>query len=334
MDTLTDILRVADVTGRALHQGAFAVPWGVLFEADEAAGPVLHVVADGACCLRAGGHLPEDLAPGDLVLMAQGGAHILSDHPESRALTLTRARDRNAALMQTHDGATATLLSVAYTVTLMDPAPLLRALPEPLILRAETIARHPQLALMVQLMRTEAVAPGAGSGLIVPRLLDSLLALVLRTYIMEAPHMIGPSWLRGLTDPNIAQVLDDLHADPAEGWTLNTMSLSAGLSRAAFARRFAETVGATPKAYLNTWRLELAAARIRADDIPIEEASAAYGYKSPAAFSRAFRRLFGIAPSDLRKPDTGAAPVVRATIPAVSVDEPDLTPPAFVSISA
>lgn len=336
MDALTDILAVADTRGTVLGCTGFAVPWGILFDRGEkdGTGPVMHVVAEGTCCLRAGGHLPQDLGPGDIVLMPRGGPHILSDHPESRALSLQRATDRNAALMQTHAGDVTTVLSVGFTLDLMAPGRVMESLPEPMILRADTIARHPQLSLLVQLMRTEARAPGAaGAGLVLPRLLDSLLALVLRAWLHECPGQIAPSWLKGLTDPGIAQVLDDLHAHPADAWTLRTMSLSAGLARATFARRFADLVGETPKAYLNRWRLELAAARICAGATTIEAAGAAFGYSSAAAFARAFRREFGIAPSDLRRTVVSDAPASAhgASHPAGVAPEADIAPPAFLS---
>ncbi len=335
MDALTDVLAVADTRGTVLGCTGFAVPWGILFDQGEksATGPVMHVVADGTCCLRAGGHLPQELGPGDVVLMPQGGPHILSDHPESRAVSLQRAKDRNAALMQTHTGEVTTVLSLGFQLDLMAPGRVMDALPEPMVLRADTIARHPQLSLLVQLMRTEARAPGAGAGLVLPRLLDSLLALVLRAWLAECPGQIAPSWLKGLTDPGVAQVLNDLHAHPADGWTLRTMSLSAGLARATFARRFADLVGETPKAYLNRWRLELAAARICAGTTTIEAAGAAFGYSSAAAFARAFRREFGIAPSDLRRTLVNDAPepAIAGQHRASPAPDPAIAPPAFLS---
>ncbi|KNG94665.1 AraC family transcriptional regulator [Pseudaestuariivita atlantica] len=343
MDALTSIFSAARLTGRIECLGSFALPWGVLFEEKpDTPCATLHLVADGGCCLRCGGHLPERLASGDLVLIPSGAAHILSDHPESRALTLSRALDRNAALLQTHMGPTATVMTVSYSQDMVAPGSILAALPEPMILRADQIAKNPQLHLLVELIRTEAAASGTGAGLVLPRLLDSLLALTLRVWVEAHGTDLPPSWLKGLTDPGIAQMLDDIHAHPGDNWTLRTMSLSAGLARATFARRFGEMVGQTPMAYLNHWRMILAAHRIKDGELSVEAAAQTYGYSSAAAFSRAFRRDFGMAPSRLRRPARPEADLATADLhvlpvdpaPAVAADDSVvMTPPAFMTRS-
>ena len=349
MDALSSIFSAARLSGRIDSLTTFALPWGVLFE--EAATPrtVVHLVAEGTCCLRTGGHLPEYLGTGDLVIVPSGGSHILSDHPESRALPLARARDRNAALLQTYAGQTLTLMTVTYAQDMAGKTSILTGLPEPLILRAEEIAKHPQLSLLVDLMRSEAKATGAGSGLVLPRLLDSLLALALRAWLETGPQDLQPSWLKGLTDPGIAQALADMHDAPSDDWTLRTMALSAGLARATFARRFSDLVGETPVSYLNRWRMVLAAHRIKDGELSVEAAAQAHGYASAAAFSRAFRRTFGMPPSRLRQDDKPAKPRsrTRKTAEPLAVvadvaqlperarkredDDVVLTPPAFMT---
>ncbi|WP_188196227.1 helix-turn-helix transcriptional regulator [Nonomuraea sp. SYSU D8015] len=48
------------------------------------------------------------------------------------------------------------------------------------------------------------------------------------------------------------EALRAVHRDPAHPWTVQSLAARAGLSRTAFAQRFATTIGSPPPAYL-TW---------------------------------------------------------------------------------
>ncbi len=69
--------------------------------------------------------------------------------------------------------------------------------------------------------------------------------------------------LSGLNDPPVGRALTGLHEDPARRWTVEALARTAGLSRSAFAVRFAEVVGQTPLTYLAAWRLDLAADQLK-----------------------------------------------------------------------
>jgi AraC-like DNA-binding protein len=64
----------------------------------------------------------------------------------------------------------------------------------------------------------------------------------------------------------------------------------AGLSRAAFAKRFTDVVGESPLAYLTGWRMALAAQALSERHATIAEAAAEVGYTNEFAFATAFRR--------------------------------------------
>jgi AraC-like DNA-binding protein len=74
-----------------------------------------------------------------------------------------------------------------------------------------------------------------------------------------------------------------------------------GLSRAAFAKRFAQLVGRSPLAYLTWWRMTTAARALRDTDAPLAAVAARAGYTSEFAFAKAFKREFGIAPGGYRR---------------------------------
>jgi len=110
-----------------------------------------------------------------------------------------------------------------------------------------------------------------------------------------------PSWLTALGDPLIGHVLATLHDRPGERWTLERLAREAHVSRATLARRFAETVGEPPLAYLARWRMHLAARRLKNSDDTIDTIARDVGYTSEFAFSRAFTRHRGEPPGRYRR---------------------------------
>ncbi|MGK3207787.1 helix-turn-helix transcriptional regulator [Amycolatopsis sp. MEPSY49] len=87
-------------------------------------------------------------------------------------------------------------------------------------------------------------------------------------------------------------------------------------------------LGRTPGAYLTAWRIDLAAARLRDTDDTVEAVAAAVGYTSPHAFSRAFRRARGSAPSEFRFRTTVRGWGPRPPDPGVTITRRDGAQPA------
>nr|PZN46239.1 MAG: hypothetical protein DIU60_07610 [Actinomycetota bacterium] len=116
-------------------------------------------------------------------------------------------------------------------------------------------------------------------------------------------------------DPQVSAALRAIHGDPARPWTVEGLGRRAGLSRAAFARRFTRLVGRPPLAYLTWWRLTLAARLLRGGDAPVHTVARQVGYASPYAFTHAFKRQYGVPPGAYR---TAAArpPEIRPPPPA------------------
>lgn len=65
------------------------------------------------------------------------------------------------------------------------------------------------------------------------------------------------------------------------------------MSRSAFAARFTARVGEPAMQYLTRWRMNLAPGWLREGDVGIATLAERLGYRSEAAFSRAFKRCQG-----------------------------------------
>jgi AraC-like DNA-binding protein len=163
------------------------------------------------------------------------------------------------------------------------------------------VGRYPRLRAAIDLLGAELEQPSHGTDVIVPALLDTLLLYILRAWYGEQAHR-GPSgWAAALADQSISVALRDTHDDPAHPWTVEQLARRAGLSRAAFARRFAQLVGRSPLAYLTWWRMTMAARALRDTDAPLAAVATRAGYTSEFAFAKAFKREFGIAPGGYRR---------------------------------
>ena len=85
------------------------------------------------------------------------------------------------------------------------------------------------------------------------------------------------------------------------------MAREVGLSRSAFAERFAQLVGQPPMQYLAQWRMQLAAGLLSRGNASVAAAALEVGYDSEAAFSRAFKKLVGTSPGAWRRRQGGPA---------------------------
>lgn len=74
-----------------------------------------------------------------------------------------------------------------------------------------------------------------------------------------------------------------------------------GLSRSVFAERFIDLLGMPPMHYLARWRMQIAASILSDAGSNIAAIAAHVGYESEAAFSRAFKKLVGVPPSEWRR---------------------------------
>jgi AraC-like DNA-binding protein len=147
---------------------------------------------------------------------------------------------------------------------------------------------------------SEAGSGRPGQSVLLAKLAEALFIETLRRYMAELPPE-ATGWLAAARDPVVGGALAALHRKPGQRWSVDELASEAGASRSVLAERFARLVGEPPLTYLARWRLQLAARRIRSTRDTILQVALRVGYESEAAFSRAFKREFGLPPAQYRK---------------------------------
>ncbi|WP_279433336.1 AraC family transcriptional regulator [Micromonospora sp. KC606] len=243
------------------------------------------------------------MSPGDVVFLPHGRGHAIADDPATPLADVVQTPDGNWVLAEdTPPGAgpTTLMLCGAYRLNRARAHPLLTGLPDVVHLPAR-IGAHPALRAAVDLLGRELDQPGPGSDAVVPALLDTLLIYILRAWLDDHAGQVATGSAAALADPAVADALHSIHHHPAHPWTVEELGARAGLTRAAFARRFATLVGQPPLAYLTWWRMIIASRLLSTSDAPLRVVAQNGGYSSEFAFAKAFKRQFGISPGSYRR---------------------------------
>lgn len=296
IDVLTDWLSAIGGSTVVLARSRVPAPWGMSIAARDEV--MFHIVTEGACWLRRPEEAPLRLLQGDLALLPRGLDHDLVDDPGTEAEPLEEFLARPS--FPAAGGPVTTVVCGVYQSDAQLAHPMLRALPPVVHFPAARVREKPSLAATLSLLAAELDRPGPGGEALLQHLFDALFVYLIRAWVDEtAPEK--PGWLSALKNPALSKALSRMHAEPAAPWTVESLARETGLSRAAFARRFAEQAGEPPLAYLTRWRMGVAARLLHSSDAPLAEIAGRVGYESEFAFSRAFKRARGIPPARFRR---------------------------------
>jgi AraC-like DNA-binding protein len=186
-------------------------------------------------------------------------------------------------------------------------SPLFRTLPPLLIDRADDDKVGALLATTVNEIVALTTDATPGSEIMLGRLMELLFVEVLRRYAARLPES-SHGWLAALNDPVLGRAMGQVHGDPGRRWTVDGLARAAGTSRTVLAERFNDVLGQAPIEYVTSWRMQLAAERMRAGTESLAVIANDVGYESEAAFNRAFKRITGVAPGRWRDAAQTARP--------------------------
>jgi AraC-like DNA-binding protein len=315
-DTLSDVLRAVRLKGAIFFDVEATTPWVAETPAANVIVPAIlpasehvmeyHVVTSGSCWASLVGQESQAvrLEAGDVVAFPLGHAHVMSSAPGMRGQDPMRdfphPGDARLPLLMNLDGGGGERTHLVCGFLGCDRRPfnpLLEALPP--ILHMRGTPHSDWLSPFTRFAVMEAGEKRLGGNGILSKLGELMFAELVRRYVESLPQD-SRGWLGGLRDRHVGRALNLLHGEPARDWTLDGLSREVGLSRSAFADRFAGFVGIPPMQYLQRWRLQIAASRLLEGNAGIAMIAAESGYESEAAFSRAFKRVMGTPPAEWR----------------------------------
>lgn len=306
MDALSSILEAVRIRGSVYFWANLAPPWGVTVPSYQRV-IRYHLVLRGHCWVRVeGAPEPVRLDAGDLVAVPHGRSHHLSDGPATSCDPLERlleradfSREGVLVLGERDAGEQTRMLCGHFAHEADDEHPLFRWLPETIVVRGLTGSHSHWLDGVLRYITREAAAGEAGTTAIVTRVSEILFVHTLRSYATENPERaIG--WA-GIVDPWIGPALAQIHDKPGANWSVATLARAAGVSRTGFAARFHKLMGTTPMAYVAHWRLICARTELRDSSLSVAQVAGRVGYRSEAAFNRAFSKAFGTGPGAFRR---------------------------------
>ncbi|HJV96867.1 MAG TPA: AraC family transcriptional regulator [Albitalea sp.] len=320
MDTLSGVLKSIRLEGAVFLDAEFTAPWcmrgkyGMASVKQQLAGAehvvLFHFLTQGACRVRlAEGGEVITASAGDLILFPQDDRHLMGSDLHLAPLEADNLIDAATAVaadpafvrIRHGGGGTATRFVCGYLACSRSLCrPLFEALPRVLRIplgdgQTSELLRE---LLRVGVRESSASRPGAQSTL--AKLAELVFVEALRRHVETLPTD-GQGWLAALRDVQIGRALALLHEAPERAWTVDELARAVALSRSLLAARFASLVGESPMQYLTRWRLALAARALRAGSDAIARIAERSGYATEAAFSRAFKREFGLPPSAWRK---------------------------------
>jgi AraC-like DNA-binding protein len=321
-DPLSDVLKTVRLTGAVFFDIAAQGPWAVASPSRDLILPKVlpgadhliayHVVTAGQCFATAVGGQPVPVKAGEVVVFTQCQPHIMSSQPGMRAeppaadvLEFATA-GRTPFEFSYGDGKASTRLVCGYFACDARPFnPLLESLPSMFKAGGTPVEGGSRIVDFIRIAVAEAAGSHAGRDSVLTKLSELMFVEVLRRYLAAIPPEQA-GWLASLRDPTIARALSLIHAKPAYDWTLEELAKQAGLSRSVMAERFTELVGLPPMHYLAKWRMQIASELLTSSNANIARIAAETGYGSEESFSRAFKKIVGVAPSAWRRREPGA----------------------------
>jgi AraC family transcriptional regulator len=155
-----------------------------------------------------------------------------------------------------------------------------------------------QMSRLMESLRAD-IAAGSPSG----SLFGESIAIALSAHIARRYSTVTTKleeYRGGLSRFRLNRVVEYITANLIDNLELNVLAEVAGLNVYHFAKAFKQSTGETPHQYVLRRRIEQAKEFLRRSQLSIVEASARTGFVDQSHFSKVFRRIVGVAPSEYR----------------------------------
>ncbi|MDP2358292.1 MAG: AraC family transcriptional regulator [Beijerinckiaceae bacterium] len=314
-DPIADLLRSVRLSGAVFLEADFTEPWSVSSKLTKEEcerlgaqhGRVIayHYVASGAALVKVGGDTALSIGPGEIVLLPRNDDHVLASDLALRPALADphiTVSDEGMCKLTYGGGGAPTAIYCGYLAHDESLLPLLSLLPQAMKLKVDEVDGARWIETTFRYAARQQKDPARQQPAMIARLAELLLVEGLRQHM--AQHA-SQGFLDGLRDDAISRALALLHDNIGRSWTTEELAEKVAMSRSAFADRFTRLVGAPPMRYLGQRRLEEASRRLQQTRGTVASIAFAVGYDSEAAFTRSFKKAFGLPPVAWRRRQTG-----------------------------
>jgi AraC-like DNA-binding protein len=308
---------VAHLTGGVFLHAEFTAPWCMAARVEpEHCAPFLcaashlipyHYVIEGELRVRVNDEDEEDflIGSGEVILFPHNDLHLMGSDvslaPVKGSNLIQPPKDGELlSIRHGGNGARTRVVCGFLGCDSADGNPVISNLPSAIKLNVEEGGAAEWIRSTFQYAAAEVAAGHPGSETVLAKLSELLFVEAVRRYADTLPEG-QTGWLAGMRDRYVARALALLHRDIKRSWTVDDLGREVGLSRSALAERFTRLIGMAPKHYLANWRMQVAAQELRNTGASLASIANTVGYESEAAFSRAFKKIFGSAPATWRR---------------------------------
>ena len=244
MDALSDVLRIARLTGGVFLHAEFFAPWCIAARVSPehcapALGPashliIYHYVVEGAFRLRIEGEDAESVAvgAGEIVLLPRNDLHLMGSDlsiPPVPGKNVIRP-PKNGGLYSIRHGGNGERTRVVcgfLGCAKAEGNPVLASLPSVLKLNVEGVAAE-WIRSTFHYAADEVASGRAGSETMLSKLSELLFVETVRRHAESLPEG-QTGWLAGLRDQFVARALASLHHNIARRWTVDDLGQEVGL---------------------------------------------------------------------------------------------------------
>lgn len=298
MDALSHVLsllRIKKCFSTGLDIGG---DWAINFPAYE--GIKFNVVLQGKCWVKIEDNdEPFLVNAGDCVLLTRGKPFLAATDLSLQAIEASMIYDENVGkIAQWNSGGDFFLIGINFSFDGDIWGMLTNSLPSFVHLK-DASNQISVLDWAIKQLNYELQEDVLGGDLMTSHLAQIMLLQVLRVWLNSDQKKYA-GWLAALAEPRLVQSINAIHIKPEHPWTVAELASIANMSRTSFSEHFRNTVGKAPIDYLIDWRMQLAADMLKRTERKVIDISFTIGYQSEAAFSTAFRRIFGCSPIQFR----------------------------------
>lgn len=295
LDPFSDVLNTLEIRSIRRTRLEASGAWSLRFAASASLKFV--AILRGRCWVTIPGQPATRLSAGDTYLLCDT-EHVITSNPALSpidGMPLFEGPDNDVARLNGND---TVALGGGIVLAPGGARFLLDTLPAFMLMRASSPAAG-AIGKMLGLLENEIGRARLGESLVTSRLADILLIEALRAYA-EEQGTASLGWVGALSDRQIGDAIRLMHSEIAHPWKVGELATAVGMSRSAFAQRFATLVGKPPLGYLRSWRMILALHALQHEKCTIGTLASRLGYASESAFGHAYKQTFGQSPRSAR----------------------------------